>query len=98
MKVEIDPRVDKYIRKLPNNESAKIVSIVEIFSESGFDTTEKYLKKLNKNLWELKTGRRRVLFGVVRSKTIIVQIFAKQSQKTPDKELKTAFKRLNEYC
>src|SRR4030042_6098180 len=96
MKVEIDARVNKYLRRLPKDESAKIVSIIEIFNEGGFNTTEKYLKKLSKNLWELKTGRWRVLFGTAMAKAIIVQVFAKQSQKTPARELKSALKRLNE--
>ncbi len=97
MKVVNDPRVDKEIRCLPRSESAKIVRVIELFSESGFNLAEPYLKKLARNIWELRASRWRLLFGIVKSKAVIVNIFLKKTQKTPKREVSLAIKRLGEY-
>lgn len=97
MIVENDPRVDKIIRFLPGKESSKIVRVIELLEDNGFDLTEPYLKKLTNGLWELKTGRKRLLFGLVKNKAIIVNIFSKKTQKTPLREIELALRRLKEY-
>jgi len=97
MKVINDPRVDKEIRCLPRSESAKIIRTIELFSESGFNLAEPYLKKLTRNIWELRAGRRRLLFGMVENKAVIVNMFLKKTQKTPKEEVNLANRRLGEY-
>ena len=96
-KVSNDPRVDREIRFLPRKDSARIVRAIEFFKENGFDLTELYLKKLTRNLWELRTGKWRLLFGLVKKEAIIVNLFLKKTQKTPKKEIKLALQRLKEY-
>lgn len=96
-KVGNDPRVDRKIRFLPKRDSARVVRAIELFKESGFDLTELYLKKLTHDLWELRTGRWRLLFGIVKNEAIIVNLFLKKTQKTPKKEIKLALQRLKEY-
>lgn len=97
MKVLNDPRVDKKIRALPKLDSANVVRVVDMFTEYGFTLTEHHLKKLGKNLWELRADKTRLLFGLVEKSAIIVNIFLKKSQKTPKKEIELAIKRLKEY-
>lgn len=97
MKVSNDPRVDKKIRSLPLDDSTKIVRVVELFEEGGFSLTETYLKKLARNVWELRTSRWRLLFGLVKNEAIVVNIFLKKTQKTPRKEIDLAQRRLKEY-
>ena len=97
MKILNDPRVDKEIRALPKLDSANVVRVVEMFTKYGFALTEQHLKKLGKNLWELRAGQIRLLFGLVEKSAIIVNIFLKKSQKTPKKEIELAIRRLKEY-
>lgn len=68
-----------------------------MFTEYGFALTEQHLKKLGKNLWELRAGKIRLLFGLIENSAIVVNIFLKKSQKTPKKEIELAIKRLKEY-
>lgn len=97
MKVRNDPRVDKKIRFLPLKESAKIVSVIELFEVGGFSISELYLKKLRQGLWEFRAGRWRLLFGVIDNEGVIVNMFLKKTQKAPKKEVDLALRRLNEY-
>lgn len=97
LKVSNDPRVDRKIRSLSKQESARIVWVIDLLKENGFNLTKLYLKKLTRGLWELRTGKWRLLFGVVNKGAIIVNIFLKKTQKTPKKEIRLALQRLKEY-
>ena len=96
MKVSNDPRVDKEIRSLDKKENSRVVKLIELFRDYGFELTEPYLKKLAANLWELRSGRWRLLCGIVKSEAIIVNVFLKKTQKTPKKEIELAKQRLKE--
>jgi len=97
MRVSNDPRVDKKIRFLPLDENSRIVRVIELFKEGGFGLNETYLKKLSHKVWELRAGKWRLLFGIVDDEAIIVNIFKKQTQKTPKREIDLATKRLTQY-
>ncbi|MCX6793620.1 MAG: type II toxin-antitoxin system RelE/ParE family toxin [Candidatus Gottesmanbacteria bacterium] len=97
MRVHNDPRVDKEIRALPRKNSARIVQVSELFKEHGFGLTELHLKKITKNVWELRSGRWRLFFGMVGQTAVIVQILFKKTQKTPSEVIRLAEKRLREY-
>lgn len=97
MKVSNDPRVDKKIRSLQRKDSAQVASIIELFIKYGFKLPDLFLKKLTNNLWELRRGKWRLLFGLVRGEAIIVNIFLKKTQRTLIKEIELAKKRLREY-
>ena len=94
MNVNFHPKVDKIIRKLPRKESARIVKVVELFEEGGFNLTEKHLKSLERKLWELRAGRWRLLFGVIKNIAWITNIIPKSTKKTPRKAIDLALKRL----
>jgi phage-related protein len=59
------------------------------------------VRKMTPHLWEVRinisTGIARVLFTVDDNLMILLHGFIKKSQKTPDNELKTAKKRLQQY-
>lgn len=97
MKVSNDSRVDKDIRALPYKDNSRVVQVINLFSNHGFNVREPYLKKLTKNLWELRAGRFRLLFGLIEGEAVIVNMFLKKTQKTPRKEIELAQKRLKEY-
>ncbi len=97
MRIYNDPRIDKQIGELSIKDSARIVQVAELFEDAGFGLTELYLKKLTKIIWELRAGRWRLLFGIVKETAIVVNIFIKKTQKTPKQEIKLAEKRLKEY-
>ena|SRR3990172_5230767 len=97
MKIHNDPRVDKQIRKLPEKESARIINNIELFRDFGFQLSQNYLKKLTNNVWELRPGRYRLLFGIVNDEVNIVNIFMKKTHKTPKNEIELAENRLTQY-
>lgn len=92
-----DPRIDKQLRFLSRKDSSRIVQVSELFENAGFELTELYLKKLTKNIWELRAGRWRLLFGIIKQTAVAVHIFRKKTQKTPKHEIELAEKRLKEY-
>lgn len=97
MRVNFDKRTVKEINTYTMQDRAKIDHVVNLFIEQGFALNEQYLKKLAKNLWELRAGKIRVLLGIVENEVIIVNTFYKKTNKTPLKEIKTAEKRIESY-
>jgi phage-related protein len=97
MEVRYDKRVSKQIEKLPKKDIADILSVVDLFEKHGFAITSIYLKKLSTNLWELRAGRWRLLFGIVQRNVRAVHLFYKRTQKTPKHELTITIKRLQGY-
>lgn len=97
MEIVLDDRVKKIIKLLSQVERGRVSGYIDLFSVNGFHMTSKYLKKIDNNLWELRPGDIRLLFGLVGSNVIFVNIFKKKTQKTPGKEIQTAKGRLKGY-
>lgn len=97
MELIIDQRVQDFTDTLSDHEQGRVLGYVEVFKERKFSLSSKYLKKLDKNLWELRPGNLRLLLGKAGDRIVIVNIFKKKSQKTPISEIKTAKSRLKEY-
>lgn len=97
MNIEVDKRVEKILNKLSKPEKSRITRVVFLFEDKGFYLTETHLKKLTKNIWELRAGNIRLLFGITNDKAVIVNVFKKQTQQTPLNEISLADKRLIEY-
>jgi len=97
MIVKRDPRIHKQLHALSHKDKAQVEGVIGLFEEYGFFLTPPYLKKLAPGLWELKSGRLRLLFGLVERDAVIVTMFLKQTQKTPLKEIRLAISRLKEY-
>ncbi len=97
MKAIIDERVRKIYRSLSDTDQGRIEGYIDLFVKNKFLLGGKYLKKLKNNLWELRPGNTRVLFGIINQNMIVVNIFKKKTQKTPLQEIKKAENRLKEY-
>ena len=97
MQIVNDARVDKEIRSLLEKENSRIVHVLDLFTEHGFSLSALFLKKLGANLWELRAGKWRLLFGKVQQEIFIVHIFRKSTQKTPKMEIDKAQSRLEMY-
>ncbi len=82
MKIYTDKRVDKKLQLFSDIEQARIGRVINALKEKGFSLNESDLKKLSKEIWELRAGNIRLLFGVVESNAIIVNVFVKKTQKT----------------
>jgi len=81
MRIFNDNRVDRTIRKLPYTDQSQIVGSIQLLRDYGFSLSALYLKKLIKDIWELRSGRYRLLFGMIKEKVIIVNIFLKNRKK-----------------
>lgn len=97
MKIFIDRRANRALTKLSKEEKSHIKGVLNLFRDYEFSLTETHLKKIGKNLRELRSGNMRILFSVVEDAAIVVNIFRKKTNKTPKKEIKLAQKRINEY-
>lgn len=97
LNVSTDLRVRKILYSFSRIDRTRIDKIINLFKDQGFLLDERYLKKLSKNIWELRPGKVRLLFGIVDNEVIIVNIFIKKTMKTPSREIKLAERRLAEY-
>ncbi|KKQ76337.1 hypothetical protein A3A54_02805 [Candidatus Curtissbacteria bacterium RIFCSPLOWO2_01_FULL_39_62] len=97
MKVIYHPEVEEKIRSLPDEDRARVVKVIDLFSDYKFRLTQIYLKKITKDIWELRGGRYRLLFGIIDRNIIVVTMFRKQTQRTPIREIKLAVRRFKDY-
>lgn len=97
--------VYEYIKELKKNNSKenkqkvkKIDLYIDLLSEYGFSLKEPYIKKLEGEIWELRPLRDRILFASwCNNKFILLSVFMKQTQKTPQREIEKAKRLLEDY-
>lgn len=97
--------VYEYIQRLNKSKSKenrqklkKINMYIELLSEYGLTLTEPYIKKLDKEIWELRPLRDRILFASwCNNKFVLLSVFMKQTQKTPRSEIEKAKRLLKDY-
>ena len=97
--------VYEYIKSLNNNNGKesrqklkKINLYIDLLSEYGLKLTEPYIKKLDKEIWELRPLRDRILFASwCNNKFVLLSIFMKQTQKAPRSEIEKAKRLLEDY-
>ena len=76
----------------------KINMYIELLSKHGLALTEPYIKKLDKEIWELRPLRDRILFASwCNNKFILLSVFMKKTQKTPKREIEKAKRLLEDY-
>jgi len=86
----------------PDDVRASFLRIVELISAHGLERMrEPYVKHLQGKLWEMrlrgKDGIARALYVTAKGRRVVVlRVFAKKTQKTPDDEIKLALKRAKE--
>jgi len=102
--------IEEYLVKLQGKQDKdskikanKIIAYIDILVDYGVSIGEPYVKHLQKEIWELRTNRNRILFASINdNKFILLTIFMKTTQKTPKREIERAeiylkdFKKRNE--
>lgn len=96
--------VNEYFEELQKSNSKedrvkanKIRMYMRLLKEYGLKLNEPYIKKLDKDIWELRPLRDRFLFAYWnKNKFIILSHFVKQTQKTPKSEIEKARKLLGD--
>lgn len=86
----------EFIESLDKVRRARVDRIYYLFEEYGVTLPGKYLKKLDKEVWELRPGDVRLFLGIKGTKGIIVHGIFKKTQKTPKRDLELARKRIKE--
>ena len=97
--------VKEYIKKLQKRKDKesnikfnKIVSYLNMLSKYGKEIGEPYIKHLEDEIWELRPLKDRILFAYYNNNEfIILNIFIKQTRKTPQKEIIKAKKYFKDY-
>mgnify|MGYP001558911001 CR=1 FL=1 len=89
-------KVKYFIESLDRISQARVDRYYDLFEEYGPFLSNKYLKKIAKNVWELRPGNIRLFLTVKGNRGYIVHGIYKKTQKTPKKDLDLAIKRIKE--
>lgn len=100
--VEFLPSAAAERAELPADMRARLARMTDVISEHGLENLPRdWVKSLGDKLWELRvTGRdgiaRAVHVTATGKRLIIIRIFVKKTQKTPQRELELARQRAKE--
>lgn len=94
--ISTDKRVWKFINDLDKIKRARVDRIYDLFEIYGTYLPSKYLKKITKEVWELRPGDLRLFLTIRGSKGFVVHAIFKKTQKTPKKDLELAIQRIKE--
>ena len=100
-----ESEVSNYIYELRKNRNKsnkiklnKIIAYLKMLELNGLKLGEPYIKHINKEIWELRPLRDRILFAAYdNNKFVILTNFVKKTNKTPIREIDRAKKYFNEY-
>ena len=94
--------VDAELEDLPADMLARFRYIAQLIEEFGLERVrEPHVKHLRGSLWEMrmkgKDGISRALYvTAVGRRVVVVRVFIKKTQKTPNREIELALKRARE--
>jgi len=97
MKVIYDPRVVKFLDRLSRKDKSKVREYILFFEEYGFNLDTRYLKKVLKDVWELRPGRVRLFLYLSKNQLVAVHANYKKSRKITEKDLKIIKDRIRQY-
>jgi phage-related protein len=86
--------VDKFVEHLDDVRQAKVIRISDLFKEYGIFLPSKYLKKVAKDIWELRPGDVRLFLTIRGNKGLVVHAIRKKTRKTPKRDLDLAIERV----
>ena len=86
-------QAEEFIDSLDKARRGRVDRFYYLFEEYGFNLPSNYLKKLNKDVWELRPGDVRLFLTIRGNRGIVVHGIYKKSQKTPKKDLDLAIER-----
>lgn len=92
-----DQPVRVYVEALPDKERAKVKALIDHLSERVV-LNEPHARKMGgyPGLFELRPGAHRVFYCYHEGKVVLLHAFRKKSDKTPQREIETAYNRMNE--
>ena len=91
--------VKNFLQEQDKRVKAKVLDAIDILIESGPLLKPPYMKKLDKDLYELRiksTVAVRVFYSPITGVYYLLHAFVKKTQKTPDREMKIALDRIKE--
>jgi phage-related protein len=99
--VQLHKAVQDYIDALPADASAKSMKQIKLFMEVGLTREFKQLRHLQGDLWELKVDAKsvkfmRYLFIARNGAFLFTNVYRKQTNQTPRREIDLALRRANE--
>lgn len=87
----------EFINQLPERERAKVFNTLRLLQEFGVDLGMPHARRIKGRLWELRPGDNRLFYFLyVKDTFVILHGFRKQSMKTPEREIETALRRMQE--
>lgn len=94
--------VADYIERAPSRDKARIVHTIDLLEEAGLDLLgTAYMKGLTREILELRIKgeqlHRVLLFRSGPSEFVLLHAYAKQSNRTPKKELDVADSRMRDW-
>ena len=95
----LNAAVDAEIAALPADMQARYLRFVDVIQQAGFEgLPRESVKHLEGKLWELRmTGRdgisRAIYVTATRRRVVVVRVFIKKTQQTPERELRLARER-----
>jgi len=94
-----DNPVKDFIDSLPYSQKTKIFNVFRLYQESGLIGIIPHTKHLAGSvLWEIKIDKNRILYvSQTKFSILVLHGFTKKKQKTPSKEIKTAYIRLKNW-
>lgn len=76
----------------------KITLYIDLLSQAGLRLPKKVAKHIKDEIWELRPGNNRIMFFCHIDDTfVLLHMFRKQTQKTPNREIEKAFREMNDY-
>ena len=76
----------------------QITYCIELLKHQGTKLPEKITKHMQGEIWELRPGNNRVMYFYFENNTyVLLHMFRKKTQKTPQKEIERAIKECNDY-
>lgn len=76
----------------------KITAYINMLSKYGINIGTQYIKHINKEIWELRPIKDRILFAYWKDSTfVLLNIFMKKTQKTPKTEIEKARRLLKDF-
>ena len=97
--------LQEYLQKLSSKKDKdskikyrKIISYVRMLKQNGLSIGEPYIKHIDNEIWELRPIRDRILFASwLNNRFILLNVFMKETQKTPQREIEKAKRLLEDY-
>lgn len=85
--------ITEYVSSLSKQDGARLRRIRQLFETYGFQIGPKYIKKIARNLWELRAGNIRLFICAKGNSIYGVHIITKKTQKLLKGDINLAIKR-----